>query len=86
MKLCKHGKGYPLLTFALYSNVPLILLLQLKFEIRDLIGIFEHVFAKLKVNPSKHKVGIWHFVITVFLCFAEVLIRCLVRRLVCPFR
>ena len=33
-------------------------LLQLKFEILDLIGIFEHVFDKLKVNPSKHKVGI----------------------------
>ena len=38
------------------------MLLQLKFEILDLIGIFEHVFDKLKVNPSKHKVGIWHFV------------------------
>ena len=41
---------------ALYFNIPVILLLQLKFETLDLIGIFEHVFDKLKVNPSKHKV------------------------------
>ena len=44
---------------ALYSNFPVISLLQLKFEIFDLIGIFEHVFDQLKVNPSKHKVGYW---------------------------
>lgn len=29
---------------------------KLKFEILDLIGILEHVFDKLKVDPSKHKV------------------------------
>ncbi|KAL9960225.1 hypothetical protein ACROYT_G033653 [Oculina patagonica] len=29
---------------------------KLKVEILDLIGIFEHLFDKLKVNPSKHKV------------------------------
>ena len=67
---------------ALFSNFPVISLLQLKFEIFDLIGIFEHVFDQLKVNPSKHKVGIWYFVF----CFLELLIRCSVRRLLCPFR
>ncbi|KAJ7355131.1 hypothetical protein OS493_027920 [Desmophyllum pertusum] len=30
---------------------------KLKFEILDLIGVFEHVFDKLKVDPSKHKDG-----------------------------
>lgn len=29
---------------------------KLRIEIQDLIGIFEHVFDKLRVEPSKHKV------------------------------
>ena len=69
-KLCKPSNALekkPSFTWIMYiylsalsCNLPVISSLQLKFEIFDLIGIFEHVFDQLKVNPSKHKVGIWY--------------------------
>ena len=46
LKLEKHDKCS--FSFSLF---------QLKFDTLDLIGIFEHVFDNLKVDPSNHKVG-----------------------------
>lgn len=82
--LCKHGKVlYCLKNVALSSRFifqhSCDLLLQLKFDILDLTGILEHVFDKLKVNPSKHKVEISPCLASFF--FPELLIR--FRRLVC---
>lgn len=45
---------------SLLVNVSAFLCLQLRIEIQDLIGIFEHVFDKLRVEPSKHKVSPVH--------------------------
>lgn len=45
---------------SLLVNVSAFLRLQLRIEIQDLIGIFEHVFDKLRVEPSKHKVSPVH--------------------------
>ena len=42
--------------FLPFLNVNVVF--QLKFDTVDLIGILEHVFKQLQVDPSKHKVGI----------------------------